>query len=148
MAKSSNLTEDDASTAILGQNMAIGEAQVSLAGVAPVPAKAPGSSVPSAPVVLSPAQPSTTTTAPTSSVDVTVPNKSGPVVFSLVVTDNLGVKSQPAYATVNIQSPPVAVLVAAPATVTTGGAITLSGSGSTSSGSIASYTFSLVPAAG
>ncbi len=148
MSQSSNLTADGASTAILGQNTAIGEAQVSLTGVAQVPAKAPGSSAPAAPVVLSPSQPSTTTTAPTSTIEVTVPNKSGPVVFSLVVTDNLGVKSQPAYATVNIQSPPVAVLVATPATVTTGGAITLSGAGSTSSGSIASYTFSLVPAAG
>lgn len=147
MSQSSKFTADG-STAILGENTAIGEAQVSLAGVAPVPAQAPGSSAPAAPVALSSSQPSTTINAPASSVQVTVPNKSGPAVFSLVVTDNLGVKSAPAYATVNIQSPPVAVLTANPATVTAGGAITLSGAGSTSSGSIVSYTFSLVPAAG
>ena len=148
MTQSSTSTGDGAATAILGQNTSIGEAPVSLAGVAPAGPNAPGSPAAAAPIALSPSQPSTTSAAPTSSVEVTVPNKSGPVVFSLVVTDNLGVKSQPAYATVNIQSPPVAVLVATPATVTAGGAITLSGAGSTSSGSIASYTFSLVPAAG
>lgn len=97
-------------------------------------------------VALSSSSPSTTTTAPTSSVSVTVPNTTGTVTFSLVVTDNLGVESQPAYATVTIQGPPTAVLTATPATVTEGGAIELSGSGSTSSGSIASYKFSFVPA--
>jgi len=40
------------------------------------------------------------------------------------------------------------MLTATPATVTQGGRIELAGAGSTSSGSIASYTFSLVPAAG
>jgi hypothetical protein len=148
MSQLSNLKQDGGSTAILGENTEIGEAQVSLSGVAAAPAAAPGSSAPAAPIALSSSQPSTTTNAPASSVQVTVPNKSGPAVFSLVVTDNLGVKSAPAYATVNIQSPPVAVLTASPATVTAGGAITLSGAGSTSSGSIVSYTFSLVPAAG
>jgi hypothetical protein len=65
------------------------------------------------------------------------------VTFSLVVTDNLGVKSAPATATVNIQAPPTARLTATPSTVIPGGAIELSGGGSSSSGSIASYTFTL-----
>jgi hypothetical protein len=65
------------------------------------------------------------------------------VTFSLVVTDNLGVKSPPATATVNIQAAPTARLTATPNTVTPGGAIELSGSGSSSSGSIASYTFTV-----
>jgi hypothetical protein len=148
MSQLSKSTQDGGATAILGENTAIGEAQVSLAGVEAVPAAAPGSSAPAAPIALTTSQPSTTISAPASSVQVTAPNKSGPAVFSLVVTDNLGVRSAPAYATVNIQSPPVAVLTATPGTVTAGGAITLSGAGSTSSGSIVSYTFSLVPAAG
>jgi hypothetical protein len=111
------------------------------ANTAPVPA--PPSTTP---IALSAANPSTTATAPASSVTVTVPNLTGPVTFSLVVTDNLGVESPAAYATVHIQSPPTAVLTATPATVTEGGAIVLSGAGSTSAGSIASYKFSLVPA--
>ena len=153
MSQSSNPTGDGsagngASSAILGENTAIGGTPVARAGFAPAAPAAPGNSPSGAPVVLSPSQPSVTTNAPMSSVEVSVPNKSGPVVFSLVVTDNLGVKSQPAYATVTIQSPPVAVLAASPATVTAGGKITLSGAGSTTSGSLASYTFSLVPAAG
>jgi hypothetical protein len=94
---------------------------------------------------LSPTSPTVTTTAPTSSVSVTVPNTSGTVTFSLVVTDNLGVQSAPAFATVTIQGAPVAVIAATPSTVAAGGAIELSGSGSTSSGSIASYTFTLAP---
>jgi hypothetical protein len=97
-------------------------------------------------VSLSSSSPSTTTTAPTSSVEVTVPSVVGSVKFSLVVTDNLGQKSAPAYAEVTIQGPPSAVLDATPAVVTEGGTITLSGSGSTSSGSIANYDFSYVPA--
>jgi len=97
-------------------------------------------------VALSPASPSTTVNPPASGVSVTVPNASGTVTFSLVVTDNLGAESAPAFATVSIQSPPVAVLAASPATVPEGGAIELSGTGSSSSGSIASYKFSLVPA--
>jgi hypothetical protein len=96
---------------------------------------------------LSTASPTVSTAAPTSSVSVTVPNTLGTVTFSLVVTDNLGVQSQPAFATLTIQGAPVAVLAATPATVTEGGAIELSGAGSTSSGSITNYTFSLVPAA-
>lgn len=94
---------------------------------------------------LSPASPTVTTTAPTSSVSVTVPNTSGTVTFSLVVTDNLGVQSAPAFATVTIQGAPVAVIAATPETIAVGGAIDLSGAGSTSAGSIASYTFALVP---
>ena len=96
---------------------------------------------------LSPTNPSVTTTAPTASVAVTVPNTSGTVTFSLVVTDNLGVQSAPAFATVTIQGAPVAVIAATPGTVAVGGAIELAGTGSTSSGSIASYTFALVPPA-
>jgi hypothetical protein len=95
-------------------------------------------------VALSPGNPKITTTAPTSSVSVTVPNTSGQVTFSLVVTDNLGVVSSPATVTVTIQSPPTAVLRTESPTVAAGGPIQLSGTGSTSSGSIASYTFSLV----
>jgi len=97
------------------------------------------------PIVLTPTNPSTTTTAPTSSVEVTVPNTTGTVKFSLVVTDNLGVQSAPAYAEVTIQAPPTAVLTATPSPVPEGGTITLSGTGNTT-GSIAKYTFSLVPA--
>lgn len=111
----------------------------------PQPATTPA---PSTPVQLTPASPSTTVTAPTSSVEVTVPNATGTVRFQLVVTDNLGQQSAPAYATVSLQGPPVAVLTATPGTVQAGGAIQLSGAGSTTGGSIASYTFSLVPAAG
>lgn len=113
----------------------------------PIPAPV-GTQAPSAPVVLTPANPSTTVTAPASSVEVTVPNTTGTVRFQLVVTDNLGQQSTPAYATVSIQGPPVAALTATPGTVQEGGAIQLSGAGSSSGGSIASYTFSLVPVAG
>jgi len=113
------------------------------------PVKAPViTPTPSAAVELTPANPSTTVTAPVSSVAVTVPNTSGKVTFQLVVTDNLGQQSAPAYATVSIQGAPIAVLSATPGTVQAGGTIELSGAGSTSGGSIASYTFSLVPAAG
>ena len=93
---------------------------------------------------LSPTNPKVTTTAPTSSISVTVPSTSGQVTLSLVVTDNLGVVSQPSTITINIQSAPVAVLRAASDTVAAGAPIQLSGADSTSSGSIASYTFSLV----
>ena len=93
---------------------------------------------------LSPSNPSVTTSAPTSIVAVTVPNTSGTVTFSLVVTDNLGVQSAPAFATVTIQGAPVAVISTKPTTVGPGGAIELIGDGSKSSGTIASYTFSLV----
>lgn len=97
------------------------------------------------PTVLTPANSSTSTSAPVSSVAVTVPAQSGTVMFSLVVTDNLGVESAPASAAVTIQGPPVAVLTATPAAVAPGGAIELSGSGSTSTGTIVRYTFSLMP---
>jgi hypothetical protein len=107
--------------------------------VAPIPLPTPTVTA------LSPANPSIGTTSPT--VSVTVPASAGTVTFSLVVTDNLGVKSAPAYATVTVQAPPLAVLTASPATATEGGPIQLSGSASTSSGSIVNYLFSLVPAA-
>jgi hypothetical protein len=98
------------------------------------------------PVALSPANPTTHTTAPTSNVSVTVPNTTGQVTFSLVVTDNLGAKSQPATVTVTIQGEPVARITAAPNPVAAGAPIQLSGANSQSAGtgSIATYTFSLI----
>ncbi|MGD0931616.1 MAG: hypothetical protein ABR902_13280 [Candidatus Korobacteraceae bacterium] len=98
-------------------------------------------------VTLTPASPTTPTAPPytNSTVAVTVPNTTGTVTFSLVVTDNLGVQSAPAFATVTIQGAPKAALTATPTVLTEGGTIQLSGSGSTSSGSIAKYVFSLVP---
>ncbi len=122
-------------------------AATSLSGDVPGNPVLSGDPSPSAPVALSPANPSVTTTAPSSSVSVSVPNAAGTVTFALVVTDSTGVESAPAYATVTIQGTPVAVLTATPPSVTVGGAIELSGAGSTSSGSIVSYKFSLVPAA-
>lgn len=113
----------------------------------PVPIPIPTPGPVGAPVALTPSNPSTTTNAPASTVAVTVPNTTGTVTFSLVVTDNLGVQSAPAFATVTIQGPPVAVLTAAPTTLAEGGTIELTGAKSTSSGSIASYKFSLVPPA-
>ena len=98
-------------------------------------------------IPLSYANPSVTTVAPASSVSVTVPNTTGKVTFAVVVTDNLGLESAPAYATVTVQGPPTAVLTATPETIAEGAAIVLSGAGSTSSGNIAKYTFSLVPSA-
>jgi hypothetical protein len=55
------------------------------------------------------------------------------------------VQSAPAFATVTIQGAPIAVIAATPAVVAEGGAIELAGGNSTSAGSIASYTFALVP---
>ena len=95
-----------------------------------------------APVPLSPASPTVSISEPT--VTVTVPNRSGSVTFSLVVTDNLGVVSAPATFTVNIQPSPVAELTG-PESVLAGASIQLSGAGSQSTGSIASYQFSLLP---
>jgi hypothetical protein len=95
------------------------------------------------PVQLSSASPSTTTTTP--SVEVTVPN-TGTVQFSLVVTDNLGQSSPASFATVTIQGGPTAVLTAAPQTVNDGGTITLTATDVSTTGSIAKYVFSLVPA--
>lgn len=97
-----------------------------------------------APVPLTPSNPTVTTTAPTSSVAVMVPNATGKVTFQLVVTDNLGVQSAPVTATVVIQGPPTAVIAATPAVVTAGGAIELTGQDSSSTGTIASYAFTLV----
>lgn len=98
-----------------------------------------------APVALTPANPTVTTNAPASSVAVTVPNASGKVTFQLVVTDNLGVQSAPVFASVVIQGPPTGVINATPTVVQTGGTIQLNGKDSSSTGSIASYTFTLVP---
>lgn len=77
---------------------------------------------------------------------VTVPNQSGTVTFSLVVTDNLGQKSAPATVTVTIQSLPTAKITATPPTVAAGGAITLSGAGSTAAapGTLTNFTFNVV----
>lgn len=102
-------------------------------------------------VPLSTTSPSTSTSSSSgapapSTVAVTVPGVTGSVRFSLVVTDNLGVQSEAAYATVTIQGPPVAALTATPSPVAENGTITLSGAGSTSSGTITKYTFSLAPA--
>ena len=93
---------------------------------------------------LSPTNPSVTTTTP--SATVTVPNTSGSVTFQLVVTDNLGVQSAPATVTINIQGAPTAVISATPNPVAAGKPITLSGAGSTASGTgtISSFAFSLV----
>jgi hypothetical protein len=97
------------------------------------------------PIPLSPTSPSTPAPNTSPTALVTVPNTAGQVTFSLVVTDNLNTRSQPAFATVTIQSAPVAVITATPQTVSPGGAIQLSGANSTSSGTITNYTFSLVP---
>jgi hypothetical protein len=134
MATTKSTSSTDAATPILDPVTPV---------INPIPIHLPGVT----PTELTSANPTVSTTAPASSVSVTVPNTSGTVTFSLVVTDNLGVKSAPAYATVTIQGAPVAVLAATPTTVAAGQAIDLSGSGSTSTGSIASYTFSLVPPA-
>ena len=96
-------------------------------------------------VSLSTASPSTTTNAPTSSVSVDVPGETGSLRFSLVVTDNLGQQSAPAYVTVNVQGLPIANITAAPTTIVEGGPVELSGAGSTSSGSIENSKFSLAP---
>jgi hypothetical protein len=99
---------------------------------------------------VTPVSPATTTTFPVSgsspTATVTVPNQSGTVTFQLVVTDNLGQQSAPATVTVVIQSAPVARIAATPTSVAPGGAITLSGAGSTATdpGTIATFTFSVV----
>ncbi len=107
----------------------------------PTPTPTPGTNA----TALSPQNPSVTTSAPNSSVSVTVPNTSGTVTFSLVVTDNLGVQSAPVFATVTIQGAPEGNLAVTPSVVMPGGAIELSAANSSSTGSIVSYTFSLVP---
>jgi hypothetical protein len=102
--------------------------------------------VATAPTALTPANPTVTSTSP--SATVTVPNTSGAVTLQLVVTDNLGVQSEPATVTVEIQGPPTAVVSATPNPVAAGKPIALSGAGSTAAGagSIASYSFTLVSA--
>jgi hypothetical protein len=106
------------------------------------PAANPRATTAAAPVEITTTTPISGTA---SSVAVTVPNTSGTVTFQLVVTDNLGtVSTNTAQATVTIQGPPTAVLTATPAVVADGGTIELSGAGSTSSGTIANYKFSLV----
>ncbi len=139
------LNSTHSSTVIPNPTKAVGVDPRASIIIPPIPTPAP-SGPGSATVALSSANPSTTVTAPTSKVSVTVPNTSGTVTFSLVVTDNMGLESQPAFATVSIQGPPIAVLTATPTIVALGSAIELSGAGSTSPGSIASYKFSLVPA--
>ncbi len=96
-----------------------------------------------APTALTPQNPSVS--GANATVLVTVPNTSGTVTFSLVVTDDLGVTSKPATVTVNIQGPPLAVLTTPQPKVTAGSPIQLSGANSTSTGTIRTFTFSLVP---
>jgi hypothetical protein len=74
-----------------------------------------------------------------------VPGATGKVTFSLVVTDNLGVQSAPAFITVTLQPAPVALIAANPTDAVEGSAINLTGAGSSSSGNIASFKFSLEP---
>lgn len=66
--------------------------------------------------------------------------------FSLVVTDDLGNQSQPAFIDVAVQALPVAVLKPVK-TVSAGAAITLDGTGSTPAANIKSYQWELVPPA-
>jgi hypothetical protein len=86
--------------------------------------------------MLSPSLAHTTTTAPTSSLEVTVPHTTGRLALSLEGTDNLCV-----------QSPQVRMLVATPALVTEGSTITRAEAESTFSGSTTQYDFWLVPPA-
>jgi hypothetical protein len=65
-----------------------------------------------------------------------------------VVTDNLGQQSAPAFVTVTVQGPPVANITATPATILEGGAVELSGAGSTSTGTLTNFKFSFVPVVG
>jgi len=110
----------------------------------PIPIPNPVPTPPIAvPIPLTPTNPSTTTAAPNSSVAVTVPNQSGTVTFSLVVTDNLGIASQAATVSVTIQGPPVAKLSTTTPVVAPGGTIQLSGDGSVSTGSLSTFKFSL-----
>ena len=64
--------------------------------------------------------------------------------FSLVVTDDLGNKSAPAFIDVAVQALPVAVLKPIK-TVSVGSTITLDGTGSTPAANIKSYQWELVP---
>ena len=106
------------------------------------PAAAPTAPPAPAPIALNKANPSTSSASPT--VAVTVPNTSGTVTFTLVVTDDLGNKSPtPATATVTIQGPPTAVLSATPTTVSAGGTIELSGATSTTTGKLTNFLFTV-----
>jgi hypothetical protein len=112
------------------------------------PAPPPPATIPT--FALSPASPSTPQPVPPavspSVVQVTVPNTSGQVTFSLVVTDNLGQQSQnKPTVTVTIQPPPVAALTGPTTPVPAGSPIQLSGTGSTPLANIKTFTFSLVP---
>jgi hypothetical protein len=112
------------------------------------PATTPPTTIPTFP--LSPASPSTPLPVPPagspSVVQVTVPNTSGQVTFSLVVTDNLNQQSQnKATVSVTIQPPPVAAITTPQVVVPAGTPIQLSGTGSTPLGNIKTFTFSLVP---
>jgi len=93
-------------------------------------------------IALTPGTPYTSTSP---NITVTVPNTSGSVIFSLVVTDNLGTSSVPATCTVQIQAPPTAVLTASPSPAAAGSPIALS-SVATTTGTIKSYTYSVAPA--
>src|SRR5271166_794938 len=93
----------------------------------------------------SPTNVSLTTKSPT--VLATVPNISGQVTFSLMVTDKFG-SSQPSTVTITIQPPaPQAKITTPQPTVPAGSQISLSGAASTSShpDGIQNFTFTLVP---
>ena len=63
--------------------------------------------------------------------------------FSLVVQDDLGNSSQPAFVDVTVQALPVAVITTAP-TISVNSNITLNGAGSAPSGHIKTYKWELV----
>jgi hypothetical protein len=112
------------------------------------PVTTPPTTIPT--FALSAANPSTPLPVPPavspSVVQVTVPNTSGQVTFSLVVTDNLGQQSQnKPTVTVTIQPPPVAALTGPTTPVPAGSPIQLSGAGSTPLANIKTFTFTLVP---
>jgi hypothetical protein len=92
---------------------------------------------------LTAANPTISSAEPT--VQVTVPNTSGTVTFQLVVTDNLGTKSEPVTVSVEIQAAPVGRLSANPVVVPAGGTITLSGEGSSAvaPGTLTDFSFTV-----
>ena len=96
-------------------------------------------------ITLAPNGAAQTTTDPTVVVTVTPAPAAGQVLrFSLVVIDDLGNSSQPAFVNVTVQALPVAVL-AGPPTVSAGATIALVGSDSTPTGHIKTYQWQLVP---
>lgn len=105
----------------------------------PIPTPTPASAI-----ALSPTNPSITTPSP--NITVSVPATSGPVTFSLVVTDNLGNQSAPALITIEIQPAPVAVLSTSTPSVRAGAPIELSATSSVAAapGTITSYRYTLV----